>query len=35
VCAFADPTFPAPVKASYEERRHPWVGLPDDIETMW
>jgi hypothetical protein len=35
VGAFADPTFPAPVKAVYEERRHPWVGLPDDIETMW
>ena len=30
--AFADPTFPAPVRAIYEERRHPWVGLPDEIE---
>ena len=35
VGAFADPTFPAPVKAIYEERRHSWVGLPGDIERMF
>jgi hypothetical protein len=33
--AFADPTFPAPVRAIYEERRHPWVGLPDEIERIY
>ena len=33
--AFADPTFPAPVRAIYEERRHPWVGLPDAIQRIY
>src|SRR5580698_8473852 len=33
--AFADLTFPAPVRAIYEERRHPWVGLPDEIERVY
>ncbi|KTR83970.1 aldehyde-activating protein [Novosphingobium barchaimii] len=32
VGAFADPTFPAPIYSVYEERRHPWVTLPADIE---
>ena len=31
VGAFADPTFPAPTVSVYDERRHPWVGLPDAI----
>jgi hypothetical protein len=30
--AFADPHFPPPKVSVYEERRHAWVGLPDDIE---
>jgi hypothetical protein len=30
--AFADPTFPAPRISVWEARRHPWVGLPADIE---
>jgi hypothetical protein len=25
--AFADPTFPAPIQAVFEERKHPWVTL--------
>ena len=32
VGAFADPSFPAPTIAIYEERRHAWVGLPDSIQ---
>lgn len=32
VGAFADPTFPPPTVSVYEERRHPWVGMPPDIE---
>ena len=32
VGAFADPGFPSPRVAVYESRRHPWVGLPGDIE---
>lgn len=27
VGAFADPSFPAPSKAVYEESRHPWVAV--------
>jgi hypothetical protein len=27
---FADPTFPAPTIAVWEESRHPWVLLPPD-----
>jgi hypothetical protein len=30
--AFADPTFPAPRVSVYEARRHPWAGIPQDIE---
>jgi hypothetical protein len=32
VGAFADPGFPAPRVSVYEERRHPWAGLPADVE---
>jgi hypothetical protein len=28
---FADPTFPPPAIAVWEESRHPWVSLPPDI----
>ena len=35
VGAFADPTFPPPVYSFYEERRHPWVSVPDDAEHAW
>ena len=33
VGAFADPAFPAPRRSVWESRRHPWVELPEDIET--
>jgi hypothetical protein len=32
VGAFADRTFPAPKVSVYEDRRHPWAGIPEDIE---
>jgi hypothetical protein len=32
VGAFADPTFPPPVRSVYEERIHAWVKLPDGVE---
>jgi hypothetical protein len=28
--SFADPSFPAPTIAVWEETRHPWVSLPPD-----
>jgi hypothetical protein len=31
VGAFADPGFPAPVFSVYEERKHAWVGLPENL----
>ena len=34
VGAFAEPGFPAPSFSVYEERMHPWVSLPVDIEHM-
>jgi hypothetical protein len=34
VGAFADPTFPGPQRSVYEERMHPWVGVPTDIEHL-
>ncbi|HSI53281.1 MAG: GFA family protein [Ramlibacter sp.] len=34
VGAFAEPGFPAPRISVYEERMHPWVGLPADIEHL-
>ena len=32
VGAFADPGFPPPQVSVYEERKHSWLGLPDDME---
>ena len=32
VGAFADPSFPTPSISVWEERRHSWLRLPDDIE---
>ncbi|WP_343227507.1 GFA family protein [Rhodanobacter sp. DHB23] len=32
VGAFADPAFPAPTVSVYEERMHPWVHMPHDME---
>ncbi len=32
VGAFADPSFPAPIRSIYESRQHAWVTLPDSIE---
>ncbi len=32
VGAFADPTFPPPRVSVYEERKHPWVTMPVDME---
>ncbi|HLJ02990.1 MAG TPA: GFA family protein [Solirubrobacteraceae bacterium] len=32
VGAFADPSFPPPQYSVWEERKHPWVTLPDGIE---
>lgn len=34
VGAFADPSFPAPTISIYEERMHPWVQMPKDIEHL-
>ena len=34
VGAFADPSFPTPVRSIWEERQHSWLHLPDDIEHM-
>ncbi|WP_346836832.1 GFA family protein [Microbulbifer sp. SAOS-129_SWC] len=35
VGAFADPDFPAPPASIYEEYRHPWVPLPEDIDHLY
>ena len=32
--AFAEPDFPPPRVSVYESRRHPWVGLPAEIEHL-
>ena len=32
VGGFADPNLPAPRVSVWEDRMHPWVGLPDGIE---
>jgi hypothetical protein len=32
VGAFADPSFPAPIRSIYESRQHAWVALPRDID---
>jgi hypothetical protein len=34
VGAFADPAFPAPTFSVYEQRKHAWVGIPENIEHM-
>jgi hypothetical protein len=31
---FADPNFPAPTMAVWEESRHPWVRLPADMKGL-
>ena len=31
--AFADPSFPPPTASIFESRRHPWVVMPNTIET--
>jgi hypothetical protein len=33
VGSFADPSFPPPTESGYDWRRHPWVVLPDTIES--
>lgn len=33
VGAFADPSFPPPVVSVYESRRHPWIVVPETIES--
>lgn len=30
--AFADPDFPAPTYSVWEESKHDWIGLPEEIE---
>ena len=35
VGAFADPTLPPPVYSFYEQRRHPWVSVPEGAEHVW
>jgi len=32
VGAFADPDFPRPTVSFYEQRRHSWVSVPDNID---
>jgi hypothetical protein len=34
VGAFADPSFPPPRVSVYEDRRHPWAGVPADVEHL-
>lgn len=34
VGAFADPTFPPPWVSVYESRRHPWTGVPPEVEHL-
>ena len=34
VGAFADPSFPGPAISVYDERMHPWVTMPANIEHM-
>lgn len=34
VGAFADPDFPPPRFSVWEQRRHPWVSVPDDAERL-
>ena len=30
--AFADNTFPMPTVSVYDNQRHPWIGIPPEIE---
>ena len=32
--AFADPAFPPPRVTVYEERRHPWVSVPEGAQRL-
>src|SRR6202008_1124832 len=34
VGAFADPGFPAPTVSVYDSRKHPWVGMPAQVEHL-
>ncbi len=34
VGAFADPSFPPPMFSVWEERRHPWVAVPENAERL-
>lgn len=34
VGAFTDPSFPPPTRSVYENRRHPWVHLPQNLERV-
>lgn len=34
VGAFADPEFPSPRISVYEQRMHPWVAMPPEIEHL-
>jgi hypothetical protein len=31
--SFADPSFPTPTESGYDWRRHPWIAVPDTIES--
>ena len=35
VGAFADPGFKAPTFSVYEDRKHPWVVIPDTVTERW
>jgi hypothetical protein len=35
VGAFADARFVSPTVSVFEERRHSWVSLPEDVEKHW
>jgi hypothetical protein len=34
VGAFAEPGFPEPTVSVYEERKHAWVAMPENIEHL-
>jgi hypothetical protein len=34
VGAFAEPSFPGPAVSVYEDRKHSWVRMPEDIEHL-
>ena len=35
VGAFAEPGFPKPTVSAYEERKHAWVTMPEQMEHIW